>query len=175
MNDVEFRAISDLVWVSDAAHMFIANVDTSYISHGEIMDGRATDLGNWSPALIDIITSDFEEAVLNACDPLADGLHLVGAFKGNFPEGLALYEYVAGRRSRYAVIHDFIVSKDARRQSLGSSMLMWLENQFREAENIKHVFLESGKTNDPAHIFFQHHGYRQCSLTMMKEINASVE
>jgi GNAT superfamily N-acetyltransferase len=175
MKGIEFRAISDLARVADAAHLFVDNVDLSYISHGEIMDGRAAGLGNWSLALIDIITSDFEEAILNAHDSLADGLHLVGAFKGKLLEGLALYEYIAGRRGRYAVIHDFLVSKDMRRKSLGSSMLMWLERQFREAKNIKHVFLESGKTNEPAHNFFHHHGYRQCSITMIKEIDLPIE
>jgi hypothetical protein len=49
-------------------------------------------------------------------------------------------------------------------------MLNWLERQFREAGHIRHIFLESGRSNSTAHGFFHHHGYRQCSVTMMKEI-----
>ena len=115
--------VDDINFATKAADFFAANVDISYISHGEVMQGRATDFSSWSHNLKEIFATDAREAILNARLPCAEGLHLAVAFYGSELAGLALYEYVHGSRNRYAVLQDIVISRHMRGKSLGSAML----------------------------------------------------
>jgi ribosomal protein S18 acetylase RimI-like enzyme len=168
--DMHIKLINDAEFVSVAADFFIENVDLQYISHGEIMDGRADDASHWNPKLREVIAEDVAEAIANKTPATAVGLHLAAAFDREVLCGLAMFEVVSHRRNCYAVIHDLMVAKAIRNRHVGSQLAQWLDFAFAEDGRIRQVFLESGINNHRAHHFFEGLGFSSCSVVMMKPL-----
>jgi len=146
------------------AEFFVSNVSTEYISHGEIIDGRALSESEWSPDLKRIMLREFSAcvehyrdrtlrlAIMNRNDELL-ALSIVGLV-GDFPEV-------------HAWIHDLVVKRDLRGSGIGAKLLSWVEEQLR-SEGVPLVFIESGVSNTNAHSFFERFGYIPCSQVMKK-------
>jgi GNAT superfamily N-acetyltransferase len=166
---ITIQLVSNPSFANEAGLFFAANVDSVYISHGEIIDARAESFDKWSPEIVDIFATDAMEAICNAQSPDADGLHLAALFKDDSLAGLALFEYHSHRSVRTAILQDIVIAKIYRGQSLGTQFLNWLENQFRNIGQVDHIFLESGRNNAEAHRFFKQHGYTVSSVVMTKQ------
>jgi len=149
------------------AEFFLRNVSPNYISHGEILTGRAIDGKTWAPNLREIILKD-----LTAC---VESFHGGGASRaavvtrGGQVLGLAIVELFRNAPNPHAWIHDLVVDKEVRSHGVGSGMLEWIENEIRSQE-IFWVFIETGIENEQAYHFFERGGYLTCSRVMKKII-----
>ncbi|MDK9707192.1 MAG: GNAT family N-acetyltransferase [Desulforhopalus sp.] len=164
------QLITDSAFAVEAGKFFSANVDLTYISHGEIIDGRAESFLSWSPQLESIFAADAKEAIGNAHTPGAEGLHLAALFIDETLVGLALFEYLSRRSARTVILQDIVIGKAHRGKRLGDQFLGWLENQFAAIGHVNRIFLESGHGNTGAHSFFERHGYTVSSIVMTKQM-----
>lgn len=150
---------------------FVDHTDPGYISHGELMDGRADELDQWSDALPRILAEEFRECEFGARPTRPTGKRIALA---EAPDGLAafsLVELCGEGRTRHAVIHDLVVDRAQRGAGIGARLLAWLESSLAR-EGVRRLFLESGLDNEAAHRFFERAGYRKSSVTMMKTLDA---
>ena len=171
MIDLSISLVTDPDEAGPLAAFFVRNVDKTYISHGEIMDGRALNEGEWSPEFASILEQEFREAIAGNQAASRQGLRLAAArIPGMAVAGVAMLELSQGGRDPYAVIHDLVVAHDMRGQGIGTRLLQWLEAFLKQDMRIDRVFLESGSQNHDAHMFFQRQGFRVCSVNMLKEL-----
>ena len=161
-----FSWSTDSTKISELATFFIENVEPSYISHGEVHYGRATDLQTWSPELRAILEEGFEYAMSaegggESCFSLAtaecDGVTI----------GLAIVEFK--HDTRVAILQDLVIAQSYRAKKIGAKFLLWIEDEARK-KDMKSLFLESGIKNRRAHHFFEHNGFTVCSVEMVKEL-----
>ena len=171
MIDLSFSLGTDPDEAGSLAAFFVRNVDKTYISHGEIMDGRALNEWEWSPEFATILEQEFRDAIAGNLSVSQQGLRLVTArTPDRAVAGVAMLELARGWREPYAVMHDLVVAQDMRGKGVGTSMLQWLEAFLKGDMHIGRVFLESGNQNHDAHAFFQRKGFRVCSMNMLKEL-----
>jgi ribosomal protein S18 acetylase RimI-like enzyme len=142
---------------------FTEHVDVEYISHGEILCGRAVNSERWADNLTDIVTQELVElvdhpevgsALVIECDTKA--------------VGLAIYKKT-GRNS--ATLEDVIIHKEFRNHGIGSWFMQEFEALLRN-EGITSMLLESGVNNVQAHKFFERHGCTMISHTFLKTLSA---
>jgi GNAT superfamily N-acetyltransferase len=150
------------------AGFFVQHVDSDYISHGELQLGRATDPEHWSPDLARLVADEIRGASENGAQ---SGLRVVTASIGSRLAAMALVNFHRGLHSCYAVLEDLVVDRALRRNGIGGAVMKWIEEEVRTA-GCQRIFLESGIRNRDAHGFFERHGFRPCSLVMMKSIGA---
>lgn len=143
---------------------FVDNVDPDYISHGEIVDGRALGPGRWSPELADVLAREFAACRFDG-EPSRDGKQLVVAERDGATTALALFE----RAGTHAWLHDLVVARAARGERTGAAVLAWIEAE-AAAAGVGDLFLESGTANDGAHRFFAREGYETVSVVMRKSL-----
>lgn len=167
---IKIQLITDPTFAVEAGKFFTANVDLAYISHGEVIEGRAENFHSWSSQLESVFAEDAKEAIGNAHTPGAEGLHLAALFLGETVVGLALFEYLSRRGVRTVILQDIVIGKAHRGKKLGNQFLCWLESQFASVGHVSHIFLESGHGNIGAHSFFERHGYTVSSIVMTKQI-----
>jgi len=147
------------------ADFFVRNVSQSYISHGEILTGRAVDSRTWSPGLRETLCVE-----LTRC---ADSFRKGGnsraatAVEEGTLTALAIVELVHGSGTCGAWLEDLVVAQDRRAHGVGGEFLAWIENELRSG-GVRHLFLESGISNTSAHVFFERRGYALCSRVMRK-------
>ena len=149
------------------AAFFAQQVDHSYISHGELQIGRAIDSEHWSPDLVQLVAEEIKGARENG-SPSA--LRIVTAAVESRLAAMALVNFHKGLHSCYVVLEDLVVDKALRHQGIGVALLTWIEQQTRSA-GCRQIYLESGITNHDAHRFFERHGFRPCSIVMMKSVD----
>lgn len=147
------------------AAFFAANVDTSYISHGEILAGRALGPGQWSPHLVRV---------------LADEMRLLAGRRAQAGGGVAVARDESGLlalvmldvrpESETAVLEDVVIRKGARGSGLGRTILAWVEAEAARA-GCARIMLESGMANTRAHAFFERQGFMPVSVVMMKALD----
>ncbi|OQX05145.1 MAG: hypothetical protein BWK76_27855 [Desulfobulbaceae bacterium A2] len=149
----------------ELADFFVACVDASYISHGEMMEGRATYSGTWSDHFDERMRGEFAQVLENGstCGVAVARLH--GALVG-----LALVEWAVTGSLPYMVLSDMVVDRTSRRLGIGRQLLVFIEDQARQ-KGMHAMFLESGIRNSDAHRFFQREGFSVVSLTMMKKLD----
>jgi GNAT superfamily N-acetyltransferase len=167
-SEIEFSWVTDQCDHRALAEFFCRNVDPPYISHSELQFGRALAIGEWNPALLEMVLNELKE---KGHGGLTDG-RLNAVVRGSLNGECALLSIVAIDLSvpiPFAVIEDVVVAREARGAGLGTAYLQWLESVASEL-GVKRIFLESGLGNDKAHHFFEHAGFRQCSMVMMKTI-----
>ena len=153
-------------YTDQLAGFFEENVDENYISHGEIIDGRAENFNEWKKNIKEVMDAEFREILA------------VSSGNGNYSRicVCTLNQKMAGMslvafkdEVKVAIIEDIIISKEFRKRKLGSSFLGWIENEIR-LKGVSFIMLESGINNKKAHDFFHGNGYQQASVVMVKKL-----
>lgn len=136
-----------------AVEFFIKNKTQGYISHGEVLSGRAESFTKWSKNLPSVLNSELSEST--------------GFLVYNDSKLVALT--VMKIVKPCAVIEDIIVSKAYRGRGIGKDILTSLHEIFRK-RGVRFVLLESGVRNTKAHKFFKGFGYTSHSVVLVKSI-----
>jgi len=156
--------------VDHLASFFESNLTTSYISHSELQFGRAVAPDKWSSNLREILRNEIASRV-----QLAPGanIRIAAAYDTDGLVGLAYVTFNATVPIPFGIIEDIVIDNSKRGQGIGQEIVNWI---FQEAKQnqIKRMFLESGKANHAAHHFFQRNGFEQVSIVMMADIDAQV-
>lgn len=156
--------LNDKSRVKELVDFFITYKTDSYISHSEIMYGRALDSKHWNPNLRAVFT----EQLMNDYD--YDGsskLHILIAENQNKEiVGMLVFNVISSPFKKYAILEDMLLNPSLRGQSLGSKML---EEVIEKSKNwnISFIMLESGVDNHGAHHFFNKYGFRKVSESFM--------
>jgi len=159
-------------WVRDAeqatplADFFVRNVGPEYISHGEILTGRASDEQTWAAAhLFDSVCVELAGCAKSFVE--GGNSRAATATQGQRVVGLAICEIDRSTATAHAWVEDIVIDQNARARGFATAFLAWIEEQL-EREGVLSVFIESGMRNSAAHVFFERRGYRPCSLVMRK-------
>jgi len=145
---------------------FMRQLDSAYISHGEIMYGRAKNAEEWADNIEDVLREDILEAV--SCRTGEGGLAL--AMEDDSLAGFAMIEIEKPRRAEvFAVLSDLVIMPGHRGTGIGAGFLAWIETELLR-EGVGRIFLESGVRNAAAHRFFNNRGFSTISVSMMKEL-----
>jgi GNAT superfamily N-acetyltransferase len=150
------------------ADFFVRQADPDYISHGELQLGRAIDPEHWSPDLATLVADEIRGACENG---VQSERRVVGASIESRLAAMAVVSFHRGFPSGYLVLEDLVVDKALRRNGIGDAVLKWIEKEARNA-GCRRIFLESSIRNRDAHGFFERHGFRPCSMVMMKSVGA---
>ncbi len=152
--------LTDKARIKELVDFFITHKTDSYISHGEMMSGRAVDSNHWNPDLEVILT----EQLLT--DFNSDGnskLNILIAENDNGEiVGMVVFNVISSPFKKYAILEDMLLDQSVRGQSLGSRLL---EKAIQESKswNISFILLESGVNNHGAHNFFSKYGFKKVS------------
>ncbi|MFT7619443.1 MAG: GNAT superfamily N-acetyltransferase [Planctomycetota bacterium] len=155
--------------VNDIVRFFVKNTDTSYISHGEIMDGRAVSSEEWSTELEEVLAVEFGE-LLGEDDEQEPRLLVVT--KSEKLLALAVIEFLPRTRRPFGVLHDLVVHREYRERGIGSQLISMIEEEAAEA-GLGKLFLECGIANSGAHEFWGTLGYEVASQTRIKRLGDS--
>lgn len=169
-----------LSWLTDASRveeltaLFLSAIHPSYMSHGDMMEGRAPNPGRWADDLPELHAAEL--AALQFEDGRFDrpGVRIALAEDTDGLVGyamVALLEHDAGRAEpvRFARVDDVVVDPERRSRGVGALIVTWVEERLRES-GVPRAFLESGIGNTGAHRFFERLGYSVISLSMMKDL-----
>jgi len=157
-------------WVTDKklarklANFFVKNVSTPYISHGELITGRATALNSWNKNLFQIIFKELQTKIPKRQTKLTNHRIVVATEKDKII-ALAVVHFLP--KNNYGFIEDLIVDSSRRGRGIGSVLLAWIEEEARTSR-IERIFLESGIHNKLAHHFFEGKKYINCSRIFFK-------
>lgn len=154
--------LNDKSRVKELVDFFITHKTESYISHGEIISGRAENSHEWSPNLESILTEQFTSD-FNSEGSSSSKLEILIAEnnEGNII-GMLLFNVINSGFKKYAVLEDMLLDNSVRGQSIGSALL---EKAILESKNwnINFILLESGIDNKGAHHFFEKYGFKKVS------------
>ncbi|MFP3831496.1 GNAT family N-acetyltransferase [Chryseobacterium sp. SIMBA_028] len=156
--------LTDKTRVPELVDFFIAHKTDSYISHSEIMYGRALDSNHWNPDLRAVFT---EQLMSDYDYSEASKLHILIAENDNGEiVGMLVFNVINSPFKKYAILEDMLLDQAVRGQSLGSTLL---EEVIRESKNwnISFIMLESGVDNHGAHHFFGKYGFKKVSESYM--------
>jgi len=159
-----------IAWTHDVslapalARFFVSNVGSTYISAGEVTDGRALDFAHWVPDLEAGMEGELV-AALSGTVPV----RVATVLRGDVVVGVALVHWVADARVPHAVLDDVVVGATERGQGTGHTLVEFIEAEARLA-GLQTLFLESGLGNTRAHAFFERCGFRPCSIQMAKRL-----
>lgn len=152
--------LTDKTRIKELVDFFITHKTDSYISHGEMMSGRALDSNHWNPDLEVILT----EQLLT--DFNSDGTSklniLITENEDGEIVGMMVFNVIKSPFKKYAILEDMLLDQSVRGQSLGSQLL---EKAIQESKgwNISFILLESGVNNHGAHNFFSKYGFKKVS------------
>lgn len=135
---------------------FLQNKTESYISHSEILSGRALSPQEWSDNLAQKLSEELDEEDTN----------VITIETENKIIGLALLRIVKDN----LIIEDLIIDSKLRGFSLGKNMMNYIV-EFSKQKGVKSLFLESGITNDGAHHFFEKHGFKKISVSYILQLD----
>jgi len=159
---------SDSSLLDMLAEIFVGNAGVQYISHGEVIDGRANNMSEWKTDIKAIMKEEFAKAMHSALDSPETFTRLSVAQQNGHTIALALVEFHP--ETKVVVLCDIVVGAQLRGQKIGESMFGWIEAEAKHW-GAKFIFLESGNTNQSAHHFFERMGFHTTSVVMMKEIS----
>ncbi|WP_410210371.1 GNAT family N-acetyltransferase [Aquirhabdus sp.] len=166
---IEWCQTADPDLIDTLTHFFVSHINPSYISHSELQSGRAITTDQWHNNIPEFIRNDFIEALIVNNDPTPsiatardDSGALIGLVIISFPD--RRFEH-----TKFAVVDDVVVSPYARGLGVGKKLIAWIAGHLKAA-GIQRLFLESGVNNHGAHTFFEQQGFKQVSLTMMREL-----
>lgn len=152
--------------VQTLVNMFQDNAGNSYISHGEIMEGRAINPVEWASDLASHLEHEFTETLKN--EPFQKA-NMVCAWHNETLIGFALVEYDSAPDDNYAILSDIVVSLEFRNQNVAAKMTDWLKTQLY-SQNIKKMFAESNINNETAHHFLEKTGFKTISKVFYMEL-----
>ncbi|WP_353145910.1 GNAT family N-acetyltransferase [Chryseobacterium sp.] len=156
--------LTDKTRIGELVDFFIAHKTDSYISHSEIMYGRALDAQHWNPDLKEVFTeqllSDYDH---NGASKLNI---LIAEDESKKMVGMLVLNSINSPFKKYAILEDMLLDQAVRGQSLGSRLL---EEVIQESKNrnISFIMLESGVNNHGAHHFFSKYGFQKVSESYM--------
>ena len=146
--------------VSRIVQFVIANITPDYISHYEVMSGRAVTFDQWAPDHADQLVAEYR-AILGGETP---SKILAVRDELNNLIGVAVVGFAGEGDHRHAVIEDMIVGNKARGKGVGLTMVEWVAKAAQDS-GCKRLFLESGFANEKAHNFFERAGFQPVSKT----------
>lgn len=152
--------LTDKARVKELVDFFITHKTDSYISHGEMMSGRALDTYHWNPDLNVILT---EQLLTDFNSDGSSKLNILIAENENSEiVGMMVFNVISSPFKKYAILEDMLLDQSVRGQSLGSKLL---EKAIEESKNwnISFILLESGVNNHGAHQFFNRYGFKKVS------------
>ena len=152
--------LTDKARVKELVDFFITHKTDSYISHGEMMSGRALDSHHWNPDLELILT---EQLITDFNSDGSSKLNiLVAENEDGEIVGMLVFNVINSPFKKYAILEDMLLDQSVRGQSLGSKLL---EKAIEESKgwNISFILLESGINNHGAHNFFSKYGFKKVS------------
>lgn len=150
--------LNDKTRIKELVDFFITHKTESYISHSEIITGRAANPNEWSADLESILTAQFSEE-----DTSSSNLKILIAENNNGKIiGMLVFYVINSGFKSYAVLEDMLLDQSVRGQSIGSTLL---EKAIQESKNwsIDFILLESGINNIGAHHFFEKYGFNKVS------------
>ncbi len=151
--------LTDNTRTEELVNFFITHKTDSYISHGEIISGRALDSSHWNPDLKTILTEQLNSS-FNADQNSKLNILIAENEQGKII-GMLVFNIISGFKN-YAILEDMLLDQSLRGQSLGSTLL---EKAVAESKNwnISFMMLESGLHNTGAHHFFGKYGFKKVS------------
>ncbi|MFN1216296.1 GNAT family N-acetyltransferase [Chryseobacterium kwangjuense] len=151
--------LTDTTRTEELVDFFIAHKTDSYISHGEIISGRALDSNHWNPDLKNILTHQLKSGF--DADHNSKLNILIAENEAGKIIGMLIFNIITGFKN-YAVLEDMLLDHSLRGQSLGSTLL---KEALEESQkwNISFIMLESGTGNEGAHHFFNKYGFKKVS------------
>ncbi|WP_160139892.1 GNAT family N-acetyltransferase [Chryseobacterium sp. c4a] len=152
--------LKDKTRVKELVDFFITHKTDSYISHGEMMSGRAVDSHHWNPDLDIILT---EQLLTDFNSDGSSKLNILVAENENEEiVGMLVFNVINSPFKKYAILEDMLLDQSVRGQSLGSKLL---EKAIEESKNwhVSFILLESGVNNHGAHQFFNRYGFKKVS------------
>ena len=171
MNKTDFKwcnTLEDQGSLEKLVTLFVENANNAYISHGEVIYGRANNLSEWKANIKERIREEFVEAMQNDFAGMEIFTKLVMAQQDENIVAIALVGFYP--ETKLCVLYDIVVDKPQRRHKIAEKMLQWIEAEIKKEFGARFLFLESGKNNHDAHKFFEHQGFAQSSIEMYKEI-----
>src|ERR1700750_1303286 len=112
--------LTDTTRTEELVDFFIAQKTDSYISHGEIISGRALDSNHWNPDLKNILTAQFNSGF--DADHTSRLSILIAENEEGKIIGMLVFNIIHGFKN-YAVLEDMLLDQSMRGQSLGSTLL----------------------------------------------------
>jgi ribosomal protein S18 acetylase RimI-like enzyme len=135
----------------------------AYISHGEVLCGRATHDLKWADDILSQMRQEFNDYLSDTNRFSVFEILLCGEIAG-----FAILEI--DRQFKTAQIHDIIIKKDFQGKGVGAEAIRVIE-EYLKKENIGMILLESGIQNKNAHDFFEKNGYTQISVEFAKRLD----
>lgn len=169
--------LCDAQRVEEITSLFLEGIHSAYISHGELMDGRADAPGRWAQNIAEIHRGEMARLDLSGGPFLQPGVRVAVAEREGRIVGFATVTRDRGQGGDqspvpFATIEDFIVAENQRGLGVGSQLISWVEKSLNSVR-IARIFLESGIANEDAHRFFRAKGYAATSVTFMKDFGSS--
>ena len=147
------------VAASALATFFAENVDPSYISHSELLQGLAASPTEWASDLAERVREDLDSCREDPFEEPGDFGLLLGHTGGE----LVLLAVVAVHPpSGTAHLHDLVVAREHRGRGHGSAVVELVKSEAAR-RGLARVMLESGASNARAHEFFERHGFERVS------------
>ena len=152
--------------INEASVFFAKHVDSTYISHSELMSARAVDETTWSDNLADVVNAELSESILSEGDSAASKTSKLLLARGQDQQvlGMMIWSFVAEEKA-YAVLEDTVVDPDFRGHGIFSEMFNIGVNECK-ARGVSRLFLESGIGNEGAHKIFERMGFETVSKVM---------
>lgn len=158
---VTIQTITDQARLTALADWFAARLmdEPDYISHSEILWGRALAPDQWRPDLAAVLRAEFL-----AADP---DVRRLAAMDGPDIAGLACTRLQREGGHAAIILEDMMVDPARRRAGVARALLKAAEMVAKDA-GAPWIALESGARNQSAHAFFEAMGYAVVSKTMVK-------
>ena len=130
-----------------------------YISHGEVLCGRATNDLKWADNINAQMNLEF------TCGIISGKYNVFEITSSEEIIGFAIIEL--HKKTKAAVLSDIMIRKNFQGKGVGKEALRKIE-EFLKKINIGILILESGVKNTQAHEFFEKNGYTKISVEYSK-------
>jgi len=132
-----------------------------YISHSEVIGGRATGNMRWIKDISTRMKWEFIHYVLNReCD-------LLEIFSSDDLVGFAVIE--RNEKTGVAALSDIMIKESHQNKGVGKKALSEIED-FLKKKGTTTLILESGIHNERAHRFFESNGFEKISSSFIKNL-----
>ena len=167
MND-GFLIIDQDATADEIADFFCAHANPDYISHAELQNGRAIAPGQWNPDLRQVIVAQVMTVLAQGDTETSKDKIVCAHFDGRLV-GVAFLSFGGFKSKKFGVLDDVIVDPVARGKRVGTQLLEWII-RYMKTEGATRLYLKSGVANHKAHDFFEHQGFEQTSIVMMRDL-----
>ncbi len=158
---IEWLTNDSDITVNDLVAFFINNTTEKYISHTEILEGRAINEWEWSPNVKNILAKEF-------ASNLGMG-RIAVARRQNELIGLMFLEWP---HKEWCTLSDIVVKQSLQKNQVGSQMVNWLKNEVDKKGGI-HILAESGSSNVAAHSFLEKNGFQKLSYIFKFDLEST--